>query len=171
MSLTSGLRGRVSYANVTSTLALALVLSGGTAYAAGLVRTDDLARGAVTSSKVKNGTLRQIDFAAAQLPLKDVELRATTFTFPEDNGALGQVLTGTADCQPDETAVSGGYHLSNITSVGGVPNVVVTNSRPAADADGSVPAVGTDPQGWFVQAQRNSDFAATTVTVWVLCAS
>ena len=172
---------RISYANVVSTLALALVVGGGTAYAAGLVGTDDLRNGAVTtpkikknavvSKKVKNGSLKQIDFAAAERSFKDVELRATTFTFPEDNGATGQVLSETADCLAGETVVSGGYHLSNITSVGGVPNVIVTNSRPAADADGGVPAVGTSPQGWFVQAQRNSDFTDTTVTVWVLCGS
>lgn len=60
------------YANITSTFAL-LVALGGTGYAAatlpkGSVGTKQLKPEAVTSVKVKNGTLTKDDFGAGQLP-------------------------------------------------------------------------------------------------------
>jgi hypothetical protein len=48
---------RLSYANVMSTLAVFLVLAGGTALAAGLPK------GSVKSATVKNGSLRSVDLA------------------------------------------------------------------------------------------------------------
>ena len=52
----------VSYANVASTLALVVALSGG-AYAA-----TQLPKNSVTSKQVKNGSLKAADFKAGQLP-------------------------------------------------------------------------------------------------------
>jgi Collagen triple helix repeat (20 copies) len=62
---------RATYANVTSSLALVVALSGG-AYAASTlprhsVGTPQLRSGAVTSGKVADGTLRARDFATGQL--------------------------------------------------------------------------------------------------------
>jgi hypothetical protein len=95
------LRARMTYANVVSTIALALVLGGGTAYAAIKIGTSNiryhavtaskLANNSVTASKVKNsalsgsdlrnnsvtsadirtGTLLATDFAPNQLPKGD----------------------------------------------------------------------------------------------------
>lgn len=95
------LRSRITYANVVSTLALALAVGGGTAYAAGKIGTNNiryhavtgskLSNNAVTASKVKNnalsgsdirdtslttldvrnGSLQAVDFAAGQLPKGD----------------------------------------------------------------------------------------------------
>ena len=97
----SKLRPRITYANVVSTIALALAIGGGTAYAATKIGTKDIryhavtgskvASNAVTASKVKNsalsgadirdsslrssdiraGTLLASDFAPAQLPKGD----------------------------------------------------------------------------------------------------
>jgi hypothetical protein len=74
-------RGRLTYANVTATVALFIALGAG-AYAAGFpkdsvkskqikdgsVKTDELGDGSVTSPKVADGTLLGQDFAAGQLP-------------------------------------------------------------------------------------------------------
>ena len=95
------LRSRMTYANVVSTIALALAVGGGTAYAATKIGTDNIryhavtgskvATNAVTASKVKNsalsgadlrdnsirgadirtGTLEASDFAPGQLPKGD----------------------------------------------------------------------------------------------------
>jgi hypothetical protein len=95
------LRPRLTYANVVSTLALALAVGGGTAYAASKIGTSNIryhavtgskvANNAITASKVKNsalsgsdirdnslrgadirnGTLEAVDFAAGQLPKGD----------------------------------------------------------------------------------------------------
>jgi hypothetical protein len=66
------LRPKLSYANVMVTLLAFVVLSGGAAYAAtqlgkNSVGSKQLKRNAVTSAKVKDGTLRGKDFAAGQL--------------------------------------------------------------------------------------------------------
>lgn len=95
------LRSRMTYANVVSTLALALAVGGGTAYAATKIGTSNIryhavtgskvATNAITASKVKNsalsgadirdnsirgadirtGTLEASDFAPGQLPKGD----------------------------------------------------------------------------------------------------
>ena len=72
------LRPRPTYSGVAATLALAVALGTGGAYAAakidgrtikaGTVRTAQLGKNAVTSPKVKNGSLRAVDFKAGQLP-------------------------------------------------------------------------------------------------------
>ena len=66
------LRRRLSFANVTSVLALFVAL-GGTSYAAvalskGSVKSKHLAKGAVTSKKVKDGSLGARDFRRGSLP-------------------------------------------------------------------------------------------------------
>lgn len=72
------LRPRPTYSGVAATLALVVALGTGGAYAAakidgrtikaGTVRTAQLGKNAVTSPKVKNGSLRAVDFKAGQLP-------------------------------------------------------------------------------------------------------
>jgi hypothetical protein len=94
-------RSRLSYANVVATLALVVAVGGGTAWAAGKIRTRNIGYHAVTASKinynaitaakvknnslgskelrdgsiltndVRNGSLRAEDFAAGQLPKGD----------------------------------------------------------------------------------------------------
>ena len=77
------IRDRISYANVVSTLALFLVVAGGSAFAAtqlaknsvgakqlrkGAVTKAKIRKNAIVSSKVRNGSLRAADFASGQLP-------------------------------------------------------------------------------------------------------
>lgn len=66
------IRKRLTYANVMSSLAVFLVVSGGAAIAAGqlgknTVGSKQLKKNAVTSVKVKDGTLKSTDFATGQL--------------------------------------------------------------------------------------------------------
>ena len=66
------LRSNLSYANVVSTLCL-FILLGGSSYAAvklrkGSVKGTNIASNAVSSPKVKNGSLLAQDFRAGQLP-------------------------------------------------------------------------------------------------------
>jgi len=75
------IRGKLSFANVMSMTAVMIAL-GGTSYAATAarnsvnsaaikakaVKNSDLGDSAVTSGKVKNGSLRSQDFAVGQIP-------------------------------------------------------------------------------------------------------
>lgn len=73
----SGVRRHLSYANVMASVAVFVAL-GGTGYAATTIKTRNiaakavtgpkLASNAVTSGKVRNGSLLAVDFAAGQLP-------------------------------------------------------------------------------------------------------
>jgi hypothetical protein len=73
----NGIFGSGRYANVTATMALVVAL-GGSAYAANTIRSSDikngqvkrvdLANNAVTSGKIRNGTLLSKDFKSGQIP-------------------------------------------------------------------------------------------------------
>ena len=72
LMLVARLKERLSFASVVSLLAVFVAL-GGSAYAAGIlpansVGTPQLKGGSVTSGKVKDGTLKAVDFARNQLP-------------------------------------------------------------------------------------------------------
>jgi hypothetical protein len=75
----SKLRPKLSYANVVSTLCL-FILLGGSSYAAvklgkNAVKSKNIAANAVTSPKVKNGSLLSQDFKAGQIPQGDRGLK------------------------------------------------------------------------------------------------
>ncbi|MBS1881683.1 MAG: collagen-like protein [Actinobacteria bacterium] len=64
------IQGRLTYANVVSTLALFLVLAGGSAFAASKlgansVKTRQIKNGAVTAAKIKNGAVTPIKLSSA----------------------------------------------------------------------------------------------------------
>lgn len=178
MSPHHGLRGRLSYAHIASTLALALVVGGGTAYAAGLVGTDDLAKGAVTkpkiakdavvSKKIKNGSVKSADLATT--PVSNAVVRTSQIVFAVQPGGTGQYLDGMASCVTGEQVLGGGYDITPEVSVGSQPNVLVLDSRPSAPLE-AVPTAGSPATGWYVEARRNDTDFAATVNIWVLCGS
>lgn len=60
-------RPSLSYANVVSTIALVLAVGGGTAYASGLITTDQIAARAVTNAKVATGAVNSRTIAPGQV--------------------------------------------------------------------------------------------------------
>ena len=126
------LRSRVTYANVVSTIALALALGGGTAYAITRVGTKNIRYHAVTGSKlatnsvsaskvknsalsgsdvrnnslrsddVRNGTLQAVDFAPGQLPKGDKGDKGDPAT-----SIFGVVVNGGLTSFKNATAISG----------------------------------------------------------------
>jgi hypothetical protein len=62
-------RRRLTYANVASTIALVLAISGGTAYAASkLVTGKQIAKGTITAANIKSHSLLASNFKAGQIP-------------------------------------------------------------------------------------------------------
>jgi len=168
-------------------LALFFALSG-TAYAATLPRnsvgTSQLKRNAVTSAKVRNGSLLSRDFRAGQLPRGPAGARGLTGatgpagptgpTGPAGRNTVtsvavrdsagvaiaagpGTTATATVSCDPGEVAVSGGGFTANL-------NAELTDSF-------SIQATPTaPPTAWEVD-YRNDQAAADTVAAEVICAT
>jgi hypothetical protein len=79
---TQRIRAKLTYANVTATLALVLALGGGTAWAASKIRTEQIGyhavtgakldTNAVTASKIRNGAVRTDDVKDGSLQAADL---------------------------------------------------------------------------------------------------
>lgn len=80
---------RLTYANVVSTLALFLVLSGGVALAANKVRTGDIFKRAVTSGKLAIGAVRSNQIANGAVSAQQIA-----------NGTIGSKQIGAAAVAP-----------------------------------------------------------------------
>ena len=69
MGLKGSGRRRLTYANVTSTIALFIAVSGGTAFARQhLITGKQIAKGTITATNIKNGSLLSKDFKKGQIP-------------------------------------------------------------------------------------------------------
>ena len=106
------LRPRLTYANVTATLALFIALGGSTYAATQLppnsVGSQQLKPNAVTSSKVRDHSLTATDINQAALP----KAGALTFkTAAATAPAASAANTATARCDSGQQVVSGGVKL------------------------------------------------------------
>lgn len=140
---------RLSYANVVSTICLFLVLGGGAAIAAGLgkntVGTRQLKRNAVTSAKVKDGSLRAGDLKAGAIPdaytksQSDNRYLQGTITITAEIGAVAkESFAGKiVKCPSGYEAIGGGVSPQNV--------LTAAVSESAATVGGK--DVGTLPDG------------------------
>jgi len=203
-----GMRRKLSFANITSMMALMVAL-GGTSYAAGLaknsvgsaqikpkaVKSSDLADGAVTSNKVKNGSLLAADFALGQIPVGPKGDRGaagatgatgapgatgatgapgatggigavtTVFTQAAADLAIGVKASYNAFCPAGKQAIGGGGRGDADTS----EDTAMTSSRPAISTGNTEPPVaGQGFQGWRITVS-NIDGAGIRPEVWVIC--
>ena len=88
-----GIRSRLTYANVVSTLALFLVLTGGLAYAADTIFSSDIVDGEVKSEDIATAAVRTQELGTNQIRTADVR----------DDFLAGGGLTG-ADIAPNAIA-------------------------------------------------------------------
>jgi hypothetical protein len=175
----SRLRARLTYANVIATLALFLAL-GGSSYAAlklpkNSVKAKQIATGAVTSTEVKNGSLKAGDFGSASRaklkgPKGDKGDAGATNVVMRQGATVAVAGTNfasaTADCQSGERATGGGvYNESNVSVL------AVTSSYPTPNPT-SPPATGNGkvPTGWRVWV-RNNGATPYEVNAYVICAA
>lgn len=119
------LRPKLTYANVVATLALVLVVSGGTVYAAaklgkntvtskaikkGAVKGSDLGKNAVTSPKVKDGSIGTSDLTADVIAGLRAEVTGAATAGPQGgvntNTTAPLPLTGTTTFTPQAGEVS-----------------------------------------------------------------
>jgi hypothetical protein len=98
--LKGSIRKRVTYANVASTIAVVIAISGGTAYAAShLITGKQIAKSTITSANVKSHSLLASNFKKGQIPAG-----ATGPMGPQGAAGLPGVRSLTAISGSTETA-------------------------------------------------------------------
>ncbi len=123
----------------------------------GSVGTAQIKNNAVNSIKVKNRSLKRIDFAAGQLPVAKKVVKRTA------KGTYGTSFSKvTASCSPGEVATGGGADWDAATSDGWP---VVTYSVPDPYTEGAIPT------GWAVEIDNISGSGGVQAIAWVLCSS
>ena len=199
--MVSRLKAWLSFPNVVAMLALFVAL-GGSAYAAGVlppnsVGTSQLKGGSVTSGKVKDGTLKAVDFARNQLKagpkgsagptgpagpagaidasqvytraLSDARyLRGALVTVVASTTLPGETAGGvTATCPAGHQAISGGADSSNIG------DVFLTNFGPEVELSsviGVSDGLHGAPTAWRAFANNEDTGITHTFKVVVTCA-
>ena len=132
--------GRTRYANVTSTLALIVAL-GGTSYAAvsfpsNSIGTSQLQANAVTSGKVKNGSLLSRDFKSGQLPKGATGAKGAT----GGTGASGATgAAGVAGAKGDMGDAGSAVAFGKVASDG---TIDLTKSKSIVQANVTRPSTG-----------------------------
>jgi hypothetical protein len=183
---------KLSYANVTATLALFLTL-GGVAWAAstlpsnsvgsaqiikGAVKGSDIAKNAVTSPKVKNGSLKAADFASGQLPAGPKGDKgdkgdkgapgATKVTYRsevQDGIGSGVFAEAEPECEPGETLIGGGGYFVNTGNLAIDVAGTITANGPASGS-----AASSTPGNWYV-AGKNTTAGTRRFFGYAICAS
>lgn len=158
------MRARITYANVVATLALFVALGGG-AYAVtslppGSVDTDAIKQGAVTSSKVRDGTLRGIDFRPGEIPpgpAGDPGLSGLEVVYASSGSDSSPTKEAVAECPAGKKVTGGGVLVS------GAKGAVPTQSAP-----GAVP----NPVSWYGLAKEVVDTPGDwAVITYAVCAT
>lgn len=132
---------RPTYADVAATVALVLALGTGGAYAAGKITTKQIAAGAVTSAKIKNGTVAPVDLSAAAKRTMTGPAGPAGMTGPTgptgatgSTGATGPRGASAWDTIPSGTTVSGRIYTETVATATGqyvVQNVNLPAVAPA----------------------------------------
>ena len=104
-------KSRLTYANVVSTLALCLALSGGVAFAASKVHTKDIFKRSVTSGKLALGAVRSNQIADGAVGAKQIA-----------SGTIGSQQIGTAAIAPSNLRFPVFYTASPVGGSLSVPN-------------------------------------------------
>lgn len=191
---------RLTYANVTATVALFLALGGG-AYAAtqlpkNSVGPEQLQKNAVNSAKVKNHSLSAVDFKTGDLPARPGKADAQgpkgdpgpqgergpsgatsvlTRYGPEKELASGKALISYAACEPGEAVTGGGYNFLSGHPVN--PSYYIGSDGPSlmeqvspAKVKYMPPADGAPATGWMVFIE-NETGSMFTFRAYVMCSS
>ena len=170
------IRDRLTYANVTATMALFIAL-GGSAYAALSIDGRDVLDGSLTGQDIRNGSLGHAEMSD-QLAVSARRRGRRGRRGPRGRSGVTRVIVRegpTGDCE-DSSCSFNGVEITNDVACGPGEHVV---GGGAAGADGAVlvasgpsPTGGT-PTGWAAKARpaQGGGSGRTKPRVWVLCAS
>ncbi|MCB1016546.1 MAG: hypothetical protein KDB10_15760 [Acidimicrobiales bacterium] len=131
MSLLKAARSRITYANVTATLALVVALTTGTAYAAATITGADIVNGSITQADIasnslggkviKNGAVRSVDILDGSVTGSDLAAGSVDGNAVVDFGLTNEDI-GVLFAQVDDDAAvansSGGVTASRLAGPG-----------------------------------------------------
>jgi hypothetical protein len=186
----SRLKSRLTYANVTATIALFLALGGGAFAAIHLpkksvgtkqlkakavtnpklgdkaVTADKLAESSVTGGKIAANAVTSDKIAAGQV-IKDITVREVT----RANVGNNSFAIDRPKCEAGEFAIAGGGGFTVLGTRTYGNNDIETNMRTFApiDANDDAATAGQNATGWLVSAQNLSG-AARDFHAYVVCA-
>lgn len=153
------IRRRATFANICSFLALTIVLSMGTAYAANTVRSKDIVNGqvktvdlhsdAVDSSKVANGTLGVGDLGSNSVGSDELQTDSVDATEIADSSIDGGEIVNESMTSSDLASNSVGTSEVVDGSVTGIDiaGSTITGSDIASNSVSTADLVGTDVSG------------------------
>lgn len=180
-TLRNRIRRRLTFANVTSVLALFIAL-GGSSYAAIKIDGRDIRNATITGTKIKRGTLQAQHFKAGQMPrgargltgargatgaagargpagpagATNVRTRFVDSPIPANNG-----VNATAECRPGERLTGGGAFSTNI----GATDSYDMGGYPEPQQQDVVPTK------WTHGVWNDSDDADGVLRVYAICAA
>ena len=165
------LRSKLTYANVTATLALFVALGAGSATAARLITGADVEDNSLTGRDVRSltgkdlrdGSLLAGDFRRGQLPRR---MRLVARISPDGTSPSAEAANH-AYCKPGERATGGGVvPASGVITADGPehPPGVVVESSPLFGSESAKPI------GWRGVARHEVN-GVKAPQVWVVCAS
>jgi hypothetical protein len=167
------LRRRLSYANVVSTLALVLALSGGAVYAANKIGAGGIRKGAIRSFHIKNRQVRRQDIAGGSINSRKVSNDSLT------GKDIKEARLGLVPSAQDARTVSGITERvvraslpnpSSATQVVSLGGLAATLSCPGGTATLEVRGVSPEDEGTIFDSdsgasqQFDSDTPQTVVT-------
>ena len=147
------LRGRLTFANVVSMVALVCALGLGTAWAA-----TELGKDQVRSKHIADGQVKRSDLAESAVPTlaEDAVVREETHRIDAATDLSGE----TVECNSGETATAGNWSLA-----GGEPHdLTVRESLITTDGDGR-------PSGYTVTARNEGRSDPLSITIQAVCVS
>jgi len=148
---------------VVSTLALVVALSGGAAVAGGLITTKQIKNDAVTSAKVKDGTLTLKDFKASERQKlvgpagSSASIDTVTVEGPTVSVPAGELQCIYAQCPAGKKVTGGGYYSS----------IAIAVSSNPADSQG-LHGSGPGDTEWGVMIDNDSSIPVE-VNAWAVC--
>lgn len=147
-----GLAGKLTYANVVSTLALFVALTGATAFAAGKVGTKEIRVGAVKSKNIARKAIKPQKIAPNAVRKRHIKPNAVGYRQIAPDSIDGtKVINGSLTAAD----VAGG--ISVVTTAFGGPVAVTSRDQEGPDP---VPLTGA---GWVQAAAENNLFLARAI--------
>jgi hypothetical protein len=169
------LRRHITYANVASTIALALAIGGGTVYAAGKIGGSQIEKGAVRSPQIKNREVKRQDIAGGAINSKKVSNQSLTGKDVREDSLTGHdVEEGSLGLVPfaqDARTVNGaalrvvragrasGASASQVFNEGGL---VALLSCPGGTATLQVQGAAAGDFGTVIDPGGTQEFSSTT---------